>query len=166
MSLLDSVIGGVINNVLSGGGGAAAGGGGMGGLLGSVLGAATGGGGGAGAAQGGNPLLNIAFQLMQQNGGLSGLLEQFKHGGMNQQAGSWVSQGANMGVSSDQIMQVLGSGQLGQLGAQFGLSPQQVGGGLAQMLPDLINQMTPQGNVPADHSDMIAQGLKILMGNK
>ncbi|MEN9560268.1 MAG: hypothetical protein RLZZ502_1479 [Pseudomonadota bacterium] len=160
MSLLDSVIGGVINNVLSSNAG---GGGGLGNILGSVLGGAGGGGAGVG---GGNPLMNIAFQLMQQNGGLTGLLDMFKHGGMNQQAQSWVGTGANMGVSADQIMQVLGSGQLGALGQQFGLSPQQVGGGLANLLPELINQMTPKGNVPDNHGDMISQGLKILMGGK
>jgi uncharacterized protein YidB (DUF937 family) len=138
------------------------------GLIGSVIGNMMGGAGAApgaapGAGAGANPLLNIAFQLMQQQGGLQGLLGTLNQGGMAQQAASWVGQGQNQGVSGDMLKSVLGSGVLGNLGAQHGMDANQVSSGLASMLPELINQMTPQGNVPSNANDMISQAMGMLL---
>jgi uncharacterized protein YidB (DUF937 family) len=115
------------------------------------------------AGGGANPLLNIAFQLMQQSGGLQGLLGTLSQGGLGKQAESWVSQGQNMGVSGDMLQQVLGSGVLGNLGAQHGMSSNEVSSGLASMLPELINQMTPKGQVEPNSNDMIQQALGMLL---
>ncbi len=138
------------------------------GLIGSVIGNMMGGAGAApgaapGAGAGANPLLNIAFQLMQQQGGLQGLLGTLSQGGMQQQADSWVSQGQNQGVSGDLLKSVLGSGVLGNLGAQHGMNANEVSSGLASILPELINQMTPQGNVPHNANDMISQAMGMLL---
>ena len=138
------------------------------GLIGSVIGNMMGGAGAApgaapGAGAGANPLLNIAFQLMQQQGGLQGLLGTLNSGGMQKQADSWVSQGQNTGVSGDLLKSVLGAGVLGNLGAQHGMDANQVSSGLASMLPELINQMTPQGNVPHNANDMISQAMGMLL---
>ena len=138
------------------------------GLIGSVIGNMMGGAGAApgaapGAGAGANPLLNIAFQLMQQQGGLQGLLGTLSQGGMQKQAESWVSQGQNQGVSGDLLKSVLGSGVLGNLGAQHGMNANEVSSGLASMLPELINQMTPQGNVPSNANDMISQAMGMLL---
>ena len=46
--------------------------------------------------QGGNLLLQIALMMLQQNGGLEGVLGKFRQGGLAQQADSWVSTGQNM----------------------------------------------------------------------
>ncbi len=140
------------------------------GLIGNVIGNMMGGAGGnpqsAMGGAGGNPMMNIAFQLMQQNGGLTGVLDMLKHGGLGEHANSWVSQGQNQGVTGDMLKSVLGSGVLGQMGAQHGMDANQVSSGLASMLPELISQMTPHGQVPDNHSDMISQGLAMLMGKK
>jgi uncharacterized protein YidB (DUF937 family) len=82
---------------------------------------------------------------------------------MQQQADSWVSQGQNQGVSGDLLKSVLGSGVLGNLGAQHGMNANEVSSGLASMLPELINQMTPQGNVPHNANDMISQAMGMLL---
>lgn len=133
------------------------------GLIGSVIGNMMGGAGGNAQQGGANPLLNIAFQLMQQNGGLQGLLGTLSQGGMAKQAESWVSQGQNMGVSGDMLKSVLGSGVLGNLGQQHGMNENEVSSGLASMLPELINQMTPKGQVEANSNDMIQQALGMLL---
>jgi uncharacterized protein YidB (DUF937 family) len=143
MSMLDGLIGSVIGNMMGGAGPAA--------------GAAP------GAGAGANPLLNIAFQLMQQQGGLQGLLGALNQGGMAQQAASWVGTGQNQGVSGDMLKSVLGSGVLGNLGAQHGMDANQVSSGLASMLPELINQMTPKGDVPHNANDMISQAMGMLL---
>ncbi len=60
------------------------------------------------------------------------------------------------------LSQVLGHGQLGQIAQQLGMSHGDAAGGLASMLPQMIDKMTPQGQVPDDHNDMVAQALALL----
>ena len=136
------------------------------GLLDGILSAALGGS-SAPAASGINSdvLMRIAGQLLQQNGGIGGLVEAFTKGGLGQAASSWVSTGSNHPVSADQVTQVLGSGQIGQIASQLGLDHGQAGGILAQFLPQLVDHLTPQGAVPADHSvqgDLMTAALGML----
>jgi uncharacterized protein YidB (DUF937 family) len=128
------------------------------GLLGSLMGGMQGG--TAGSQQ--SPLLQIALQLMQQNGGLQGILGKFQQAGYGAQADSWVSTGQNMPISADALQNVLGQGQLGQIARELGLSHGDAAGGLASMLPQLIDRMTPNGQLPDDHNDMVAQALALL----
>jgi uncharacterized protein YidB (DUF937 family) len=115
-----------------------------------------------GTQQGQSPLLQMAAQLIEQNGGLPGIISKFQQAGMSQQAGSWVSTGQNMPISADQLQQVLGSGQIGQIAQQLGLSHGAAGNGLAQALPQLIDQLTPSGQISPDHNDMLKQALSML----
>ena len=127
------------------------------GLLGGLM------GGGAGAAQQGqSPLVMMALQLIQQNGGLPGIISKLQNGGMAQQVGSWVATGQNVPISGSQLQEVLGSGSIGQIAQQLGLSHGDASSGLAQVLPQLIDHLTPHGQVPDDHSDMLAQALSAL----
>ena len=114
--------------------------------------------------QGQSPLLQAAMTLIQQNGGLPGLLAKFQQSGLGQHADSWVSSGANLPISADQLKQVLGSGAIGQIASQLGMDHGQVSGGLAQLLPQLVNQLTPNGQVPANHADLLSEGLAMLAG--
>lgn len=130
------------------------------GLLDSILGglAQQMGGGGAG---GQNALMQVALGLIRNNqGGLQGLIEQFARAGLGQQAQSWVSTGQNMPISAEQIMQVLGGqgGQLQQMAQQFNLSNDQAAGGLAQLLPSVIDHLTPSGAV---QGDVVERGLEM-----
>jgi uncharacterized protein YidB (DUF937 family) len=134
------------------------------GLLGQLVGGAQGGGmggmGGMGAQP--SPLLQIALQLLQQNGGLEGMLGKFQQAGYGAQADSWVSTGQNMPISGDVLSQVLGKGSLGQIAQQLGMSHGEAAGGLASVLPQVIDRMTPHGQVPDDHNDIVAQALEML----
>ena len=114
------------------------------GLLGSLMGGMTGD--GTGGKQ--SPLLQIALQLMQQNGGLQGMLGKFQQAGYGAQADSWVSTGQNQPITADALSQVLSQGA--------------VAGGLASVLPQMIDKMTPEGQVPDDHHDIVAQALALL----
>jgi len=133
------------------------------GLLGSALGSMMGTG-GSGQAQ--SPLLQMALQLLQQNGGVGGLLDKFRQGGYADQADSWQSTGPNMPLSGNALQEVLGSGAIGQIAGQLGMSHGDAAGGLAQMLPQLIDKFTPNGAVPDNHDDMVAQALAILTQTK
>ena len=129
------------------------------GLIGSALGGMMGAG-GSGQAQ--SPLLQIALQLLQQNGGIAGVLDKFRQGGYADQADSWQSAGQNMPLSGNALQEVLGSGTIGQIAGQLGMSHGDTAGGLAQMLPQLIDQFTPNGEIPENHNDVVAQALAIL----
>jgi len=115
-----------------------------------------------GAQPGQSPLVGMALQLIQQNGGLPGIISKLQQGGLTDHVGSWVGTGANMPVTGSQLQEVLGSGSIGQIAQQLGLSHADASSGLAQVLPQIINQMTPNGQVPADHADMLKQALSAL----
>jgi uncharacterized protein YidB (DUF937 family) len=109
-----------------------------------------------------NPLLDIALSLLTnpKTGGLEGLMETFKGKGLNDVMSSWVSTGQNLPISGKQIQDVLGSDLIQQFAKKLGASNQDVSGGLANLLPDLIDKLTPAGQLP--EKDTLAQGLKML----
>lgn len=118
------------------------------GLLGSLTGAQQ---------QGDNPLVQIAMQMLSgqgQNGGLGGLIDAFQKAGMGQHMDSWIGTGQNLPINADQLSQVLGSEKIKDIAGQLGMSHGEVSGGLADMLPQLIDKITPHGQVPADTSSL------------
>jgi len=123
------------------------------GLLDSVLGQVLGGAQGGTSAGGGNAALLQAVLGMLGNdapgGGLSGLIEAFQRGGQGDAIASWISTGQNQAISPDRLGQVLGPDALDALTRQSGGQSGDVLGQLAQLLPQLIDQLTPQGQVPA-----------------
>ena len=177
------------------------------GVLGAVFQNSTG-----GNSQGGgqNDLMSsLIGGLIQQAGGVGGLLGMLKQGGLGQQADSWQSTGQNMPVQGGDLMKVLGGmmggaggqqaqaqqggmggmgamgglggllgsvlggaapggagGSLGDLLAKSGIGQDQLGGLLAKVLPNVVDGMTPGGQVPQDHSnDMMSNVLGGLFKN-
>jgi uncharacterized protein YidB (DUF937 family) len=128
------------------------------GLLGNMLGGLLGG----SSAQQQSPLVQIALQMLQQHGGIEGLLGKFQQAGYAEQAQSWVSTGQNQPISADALQQVLGRGQLGQIAQQLGIGQGEVAGGLASVLPQIIDRLTPHGHVPENSSDLVSQALAML----
>jgi uncharacterized protein YidB (DUF937 family) len=97
-------------------------------------------------------------------GGLGGIQDIFKRAGMGQQVDSWISSGDNLPISPDQIRQVLGgSGHLSQLAQAAGMSEDEAANDLSDILPDLVNQLTPQGGIPDGGADIEAL-LRKMMG--
>jgi uncharacterized protein YidB (DUF937 family) len=145
MALLPIVLGMLMNRQ----GGTAAGSGSGGDVLGGMLGgraAPTGGGGGLGDILGG--LLGGSAGATAGTGGLGGLLEQFQRAGFADQANSWVSTGQNLPISPDAISQVFGNDTLAQIARQAGISDVEASEGLSQLLPEVVDRVTPSGTVP------------------
>ena len=110
---------------------------------------------------GGNssPLATGLLQMIQsQPGGLQGLVQSFHDKGLGGLASSWVGTGENLPVSADQITQVLGSDTVKSLAATSGVGPDMAGGAIAALLPDIIDKLTPNGQVPAHNSLMDTVG--------
>ena len=150
MGFLDGLIGNALGSILTGN------------QRGDPLDSVFGGVAGENQAQSGNLLLQVVLSLLQQNGGLEGVLGKLRQGGLGRQADSWVSTGQNMGISPEQLQQVFGSSAIGDLASQLGLSKDQAGSTMAQLFPEVINRLTPQGQVPKNGDDEIAQGLSML----
>jgi len=106
-------------------------------------------------------LARAAVEMLgsQGSGGLAGLAQMFGQKGLGDVVSSWISTGANLPISAEQLKGVLGNDVIGQLAAKAGLSPQAAGGVLAQMLPDLIDKLTPNGSV---QGSLLEQGLDLL----
>lgn len=129
------------------------------GLLDSVLGAAT------GAAQGGEgpqslqsllgnqpQWLQVAGNLLGNDGelgGLPGLVAKFQQAGLGDVVASWVGKGENLPITSEQLSAVLGSDALSGMAGKLGLNPNELATQLSGLLPGLVDQLTPEGQVPA-----------------
>ena len=126
------------------------------GLLDSVIGAALGG--GQGGGQGGNAaLINMVLGMVtgggkaggaQAGGGLGDLIAQFQRSGMGDVVGSWVSTGENQPISPDQLGNVLGADKIAGMASQLGMNQGDLLGQLSQMLPQVVDKLTPNGQVP------------------
>src|SRR3569623_782602 len=82
------------------------------------------------------------------SGGLNDLLKQFQDAGHGEAANSWVGPGSNKPISSDDLASALGADQINTLTSQTGLSRNELLEGLAQQLPNVIHQLTPDGRLP------------------
>ena len=143
------------------------------GILGNLAGSLFGGSG----QQGSNPLMQLAMQMLSHQGsnqaapgadpnaasvgGLGGIIDAFQKGGLGHITDSWVGTGENLPVSGDQLTQVLGSDKISAIASQLGMSHGDVSAQLAQILPQLVNHVTPDGQVPQNHS-MIQDALGML----
>jgi uncharacterized protein YidB (DUF937 family) len=130
--------------------------GGFGDILGQMMG---------GGQRGGGGLGDILGQVLGggrgQGGGLGSLLRQFESAGLGDQAHSWVSSGQNQPLSPDALGRVFGADGLAAIARQAGLSERDATAGLAQLLPEIIDRATPQGQVPDE--DQLAGTLQELM---
>lgn len=156
---------------------APAGAGGMGGL-GDVLGGILGGGGGLGGMLGGGELggggglgtlmaiLPAILGMLGGRGsgnksGLESLLGGLQANGLGDHANSWVGGGPNQAVTPAQIQQGLGQETIDQVAQQAGVSPDEASQGLAQLLPGLVDHLTPNGQMPdAASLEHALEGLK------
>ena len=118
------------------------------GLMGSLMGGQQ--------QDGTNPLLQIAMQMLADKGnaggGLGGLMNTLQNAGLGDQLKSWIGTGENMPISGDQLSQALGSDKLREIASQLGMSHGEVSGGLADILPQMIDKLSPNGQLPDNHN--------------
>ena len=89
--------------------------------------------------------------------GLGGLLDKLQQGGLSHATNSWVGSGQNQTVSPNQLSSALGPDIIKALAQQSGLSEEEVGKHLSQVLPGLVDKLTPNGRLPtvAELSQML-----------
>jgi uncharacterized protein YidB (DUF937 family) len=119
------------------------------------------------------PLLLKALQgggagAGQAAGAGGGLLSAFEGAGLGSVVQSWIGNGQNQAISPDQVQQALGGGHLQELAAAAGISPSEAAGHLSEILPGLVDKLTPNGQAPAAGGGLDLGGLLggLLGGNK
>jgi uncharacterized protein YidB (DUF937 family) len=80
--------------------------------------------------------------------GLDSLLDRLRSVGLGDQVQSWLSDGPNKSINPQQVSQAIDPQQLSQLAKTAGVSPDEVAQGLAKALPEVVNEMTPHGQIP------------------
>jgi uncharacterized protein YidB (DUF937 family) len=139
VSGLDDILGGLM--------GGKGGSGGLDDMLGGLLGGGRGGGGGGGSAMG--ALLPVLAGLLA-GGGLSKVLGGLKANGLSAQADSWVGTGTNEPVTGSQVEQAIGKEQMQQIAQQLGVSESEAAEAVAQALPEVVDKVSPEGQLPPE----------------
>ena len=98
-----------------------------------------------------------------QGGGLQGLIQTFQNKGLGDLISSWVSTGQNLPINPEQLKNGLGSDIIGQLAAKVGIPADVATSKLTELLPTLVDKLTPEGKVP--ESGLLQQGLNFLRSN-
>lgn len=114
-------------------------------------------------------LLPVVLAYIQKNGGLSGVLSKFSNNGMGNKAQSWVSIDTdNDGIDAGDIQRLFGEQEIQAACAQTGASESEVCQGIAELLPKVVNDLTPQGDLSTEQqaNDEIAQILAQMNANK
>lgn len=114
-------------------------------------------------------LLPVVLAYIQKNGGLSGVLSKFSNNGMGNKAQSWVNIDTdNDGIDAGDIQRLFGEQEIQAACAQTGASESEVCQGIAELLPKVVNDLTPQGDLSTEQqaNDEIAQILAQMNANK
>ncbi len=177
---LGDILGGMLGGPGGGAGRAGApGGGGLGDILGGMLGGGQQGGGmtRAGAPGGGGPgggglggllggLLGGAAAGSVLNGGLGQVLQDLQRSGQGRTAQSWVGRGENQDIAPDDLANALGADTISALSQQTGMSRDDLLQGLSQNLPELVDQLTPDGRLPTEEEASAGKAEDVLLSGR
>jgi uncharacterized protein YidB (DUF937 family) len=108
-------------------------------------------------------LVGGVMALINSAGGLPALLQKFQASGLGDKVASWVGHGENQPVSPNEVRDAIGQDGIDQVAQQGGTTPEEASAGLARYLPQIVDKLTPNGQVP-ENNDMVQQGLNMLKG--
>lgn len=176
--LIGEILRGVLGRATGGAGSPGAGApeglpGGLGSILGSLTGGLGGGlpgglrpGGLGGNAGGRNAMLALmlplVLQWVQRSGGIGNVLQRVNQHGYGDHANSWVGTGANEPLPPQAARQLLGQEELSNLSGQLGVGQDEVAHGFSEILPEVVDQLSPGGQLPADADRTLDAGQSTL----
>ena len=115
------------------------------------------------AIEGAHPgLVEEVTGLINGSGGLENLVSTFREKGLGDAVSSWIGTGQNLPISSEQLQSVLGNEKVEAIAQKLGLSTSDVAQKLTALLPQVIDKLTPDGQLP-EHN-LLEQGLALLKG--
>lgn len=107
-------------------------------------------------------LMSSVMNLLGGQGGLQNLISQFGAKGLGDVIGSWVSTGKNLPISPEQIKDVLGDDTVKNIASKLGIDSGALTSQLSNLLPDVVDKLTPNGKVP--EGDILSQAGDLLGG--
>ena len=93
-------------------------------------------------------MVSVVSSVLEKHGGLQGVVNEFEKNGLGSTVRSWVSTGPNQPISPDDVQRALGPDLLQQLSQKSGVSVQDLSRKLAEVLPQAVDKMTPDGAIP------------------
>jgi uncharacterized protein YidB (DUF937 family) len=93
-------------------------------------------------------MVSVVSSIIEKHGGLQGVVSEFEKNGLGNTVKSWVGTGPNDAISPDEVHRALGPDLLRQLSEKSGLSVQDLAQKLAQVLPQAVDNLTPNGAIP------------------
>ncbi|PKA11974.1 hypothetical protein CH372_11780 [Leptospira meyeri] len=97
-----------------------------------------------------NPQVVSGIQkIIEDNGGVSGIVQKFKEKGFAEAATSWVGTGENVNIGASDVMKVLGSNSVQELAKKVGLDSEATAGLIGNLLPMVIDKLSPDGKEPS-----------------
>lgn len=111
-----------------------------------------------------NALIGAVAQLINSPnvGGLSGLVQLFNRNGQGDTVASWISKGGNRPISPEAVQDTLGQDRIQHVAGAANMSEQDTSRGLASLLPQLVDKLTPDGKLP--ENDAAGNSLSQLAG--
>ena len=107
---------------------------------------------GGGQGEGDNlAMVNAVIRMLGNDapgGGIGGLAAKLQQGGLGGVLDSWVGHGQNLPISPEQVDNVLGADMVANIARQLGLDNGAVAAQLSQVLPHVVDALTPHGHVP------------------
>jgi uncharacterized protein YidB (DUF937 family) len=116
-----------------------------------------------GSQEGGNAALitTVLAAINNQPGGIGGLVQSFQQQGLGGVVNSWVGTGANQSITPQQVQSVMGD-HVQEVASKLGVSPQDASSKIAELLPGVIDHLTPNGQVPAGGTNLLEMGASLL----
>ena len=96
-------------------------------------------------------LLQQLIAMLSKPGALANLTNSFQSAGLGNILQSWIGTGQNLPISADQIRKVLGAGTVADLAKKAGIGESETTSALSSLLPQVIDKVSPGGNVPAQN---------------
>lgn len=103
-------------------------------------------------------LLPLAMRWVQNNGGLGAVLKRFQERGLGRQAQSWVATGANDSLDEQAVEQVVGREELARMAQRLGVPQEDVAQAFAEIMPEMVDRLSPQGQLPPEADDVLEDG--------
>jgi uncharacterized protein YidB (DUF937 family) len=107
-------------------------------------------------------LMSTVMGLLGGQGGLQNLIGQFDSKGLGDVVGSWVSTGRNLPISPDQLQGVLSNDAVKNIASKLGIDTKSVTSQLSNLLPQVVDKLTPDGKVP--EGDIVSKATDLLGG--
>jgi uncharacterized protein YidB (DUF937 family) len=107
-------------------------------------------------------LLNTVLSAVRDSGGMEELAERLKSMGLQAKMESWVGTGSNQNIDPEELQGILNSAFVSKAASRLGVDAGSAGKAIASLLPQIIDQMTPDGKFSGGEDDLIEQALSLL----